>query len=145
MAKKPTKHDPVFLQSMIAHFLHQDKIIWSQIRTLIAIHAGILPTSYYFKDTNGIGSIVILVGAFYTFLLFLFILKAEDDRDINLRSGVFDEYKSDDRMQLSGAPQSRWRSWARGWVLMRIMIISLILIDLILAYLYFFNPASFIR
>ncbi len=133
------KPDSTFFQALMAHYLHQDNILWNQIRTLIAIQAGVLAAGYALRNGT-LSPIIMLFGTMLTFLLLLFILKSEQDRDVNRQ--IMDEHKIDPRAMLSTSPPC-WRKWATGKNLIRVVVIMFIILDMMLAALYQWAPGFF--
>jgi len=68
--------------SLMGHRLHQDNLLWSRTRILMTVQAAVIAGAY-FQRSVWIGPAVLYLGAILIFVLYLWILRDQDDRDVN--------------------------------------------------------------
>ena len=78
------KADTLF-KALFDHHLYQDRIMWDQVRTLLALQGAVLAAGYVTRGTFYV-LLPALIGIVFTVIVFLFVTKAGHDRDINLNT-----------------------------------------------------------
>lgn len=79
---KGDKIDSGLYRALISHQTHQDRLLWSRVQLLIAVQAGVLVAGFSLREYWQ-GTIIMILGAVFTFGVYSLMLKDEADRDIN--------------------------------------------------------------
>jgi hypothetical protein len=74
---------PEVYNALVAHYLHQDNLIWTSIQYISLVQVGTLTAGFALRS-HWLGAIIMAVGGILSILIALFIMKCSDDRDINL-------------------------------------------------------------
>ncbi len=138
-------------EALMAHVLHQDRLVWDVSQVLIAVQGGVLLAGYSLRP-HWLSVAILLLGAFLTLLLLALVRKHELDRDINRRvmdrlaeSLLPDSLKGELRQPNTTEPIVRIsapasHSHMRGRFILRSVIYMLIAIDIGFAILIYFTP-----
>jgi hypothetical protein len=147
------ENDSGLYEALMAHGLHNDNLIWSQFQTLLALQGAAIATGYAFR-TSWPSPIIMLGAALLTILLFFFILRTEEDRDVNriimdelakklipndVQEILRNKGLKEPFVRVAGTPP-RWRKWIRARYVMRSFILVFFLCDIFLACLYVWSP-----
>jgi len=76
------KIDSGLYGALVAHQLHQDNLLWSRTQLIIAIQSGILVAGFILREC-WLGTIIMMLGAFFSFGVLCLMLKDEADRKVN--------------------------------------------------------------
>lgn len=132
--------------ALMAHYLHQDHLLWSRTQLLIALQVAILAVGYS-QRCLWLAPAIMLFGALVTFLIMILVIKDQADRDVNLpimdkladellpneiKDKLFQE-GNDTHIRLTTTLRSRF---IRGRYILKGVLMLFIFIDILLAALY---------
>ncbi|HEY5707473.1 MAG TPA: hypothetical protein VIS96_18085 [Terrimicrobiaceae bacterium] len=138
-------------EALLAHALHQDRLVWDVSQMLIAVQGGVLISGYALRS-HWFAVAILLLGAFLTLFLLALVRKHELDRDVNRRlldslaeSLVPENVKHQLRRTKTSEPIVRISAAAphshmRGRFILRTVIFALIAVDIAFAGLIYFAP-----
>lgn len=147
------RHDSCLYSALMAHYLHQDHLLWSRTQLLIAVQAAVLATGFSQRG-HWLAPAIMLFGALLTFLIMLLVIKDRADRNVNLPimdklsdallpDGIKDELRQEKKatnIQLTKTLRFRFICGRyitiRGWYIIKSVLIMFIFIDILLAVLY---------
>ena len=69
--------------ALMAHYLHQDRLMWGGVQFIIAVQAAVLAGGFV-QRSNWAGWALMLLGVVLTLVILGFIKKSMNDRDVNL-------------------------------------------------------------
>jgi hypothetical protein len=142
------RQDSALYSALMAHYLHQDRLLWSRTQLLIAVQAAILAAGFS-QRSHWLAPAIMLFGALLTFLILILVIKDQADRDANLP--IMDKLADDllpdrikDKLHQEGKdPPIRltttlppWVAFIRGRYVIKGVLIIFIFIDILLAALY---------
>jgi len=130
----------------MAFYLHQDRLMWSRVHFLIAIHTAVFAGIFLQRD-NWLGPAIALFAAFMTLLISIIMLVDLGVRDLNvplikeIEGKLLSQKikkKFPDAFQLSG----RLPSWATHAII-ESTLMAFFVIDVIIAFLFWVAPHLF--
>ena len=73
-------------QALMAHYLHQDRLLWSRVQLLIAVQGAVLVAGFYIHSENSwLATVIMIAGAMVTIIIFYLVTLDISDRDKHLR------------------------------------------------------------
>jgi len=145
-----TPADSGLLRAMMAHWIHQDRLLWSRIQTLMALQGAVLAGAFVLR-ASWLGPALLLLGAALTTLVLAFTWNDLDDRDQNAR--VLDSLMAalappsgrvlpspPSTLRLT-AHRPSWRRWVRARRVVPGVMLFFTLLDLGLAVLQIWAPS----
>lgn len=78
----------VLFQSMITHWIHEDNLYWSQVKTLLTIQFA-LYASWYALGSSILSSIIMFISAAASYYIFRLANTIRKNRDVNLSAITF--------------------------------------------------------
>jgi hypothetical protein len=132
--------------ALMAHVLHQDRLIWDIAQLVIALQAGVLASSYAARE-HWLGPAILLLGAGVTLVLLALVVKCEMDRDVNrelmdmlgsrfipteVRAELLRLGRREPLVRISATPP-RWYRFVRGRYIVRAVLVFVTALDLALA------------
>ncbi len=150
--KRTTKSQYATLYStLMAFYVHQDRLMWSRVHFLIAVHVAVLAGGLTQAD-NWVGPAIMLLGALITCLITVIMLvdQAVRDKNVPMMEKIEDELvpkriKNElsqegkaDRVQLS----VKLPPWATRLIVGSVLGVFLG-IDIVVAYLFAYAPHLF--
>lgn len=132
-------------QALTEHRIHQDQLLWSRVQTLHLIQAGILGGSFALRFSSSIpvfGGILLILGGFLTF--FLFLITRYDYLDQKVNQPLMDELAERLLPQdMRSKYKVRWtaeRAFLPGHCVFSFIIVGFIAVDLILGVAFLIRP-----
>jgi hypothetical protein len=141
-----------FLKIIADLNLHLDRVIWSQIQTLIALEGAVLGAGYATRGSS-VSIFVVVTGFIFLSLLYLFVERLRDNRDVNmpLADKLIELYADSELKNLIGVedigrrlrfarhlPNGKWMIWSpdhvplvTGTWLFRLAFGSFLVLDLV--------------
>jgi hypothetical protein len=141
-------------RALMAHVLHQDRLVWDMARLVVVLQGGVLGTSFALCG-QALGSHVLLVGALLTGVLLALVYKCEIDRDVNrrlmdalsarlvpevLRSELLPHVGQEPIVRIAATPP-RWCPFLRGRVIIRCVLGGFAVFDMLLAVLFWMRAS----
>jgi len=141
--------DSGLYEALMAHMLHQDRLVWDMTQLIVVIQGGALASGFTLRS-HWLGPVVLLFGAVLTIMLLALVVKSELDRDAN--RAIMDrlanellpqKIKGELRQQGKGEPfvrvsvtPPRWYGFLRGRYIVRGLLVGFAVLDTILAGLF---------
>lgn len=73
-------------QALMAHYLHQDRLLWSRVQLLTAVQGAVLVAGFYTHSDNGwLAAAIMIAGAIMTAIIFYLVTLDISDRDKHLK------------------------------------------------------------
>ncbi len=70
----------------MAHYLHQDRLLWSRVQLVIAVQGAVLIAGFYTRNDNAwLAAAIMIAGAIMTAIIFYLVTLDISDRDRNLK------------------------------------------------------------
>ena len=127
MSDEPKIGPEAILKIFIDQNFHHDRLIWSQLQTLIALQAATVAGAYVTRGSS-LSVLAIGIGALFLVLLYLYIERLRECRDTNM--GYADDliklYADDGVKNILGEveghrlrlykpmPRKKWIAWQEG-------------------------------
>lgn len=138
---------------LMAHYLHEDRMVWSGVQFLIAIQTGVLVAGFS-QRLSWYAPAIMVFGFLITAVILGFISKSSKDRDLNLHVmdalvenllpreviSKFDDIRGESRnspryVSLTSEPP-RWLPFLRGRYLLYGIFATFMFLDIALAVTY---------
>jgi hypothetical protein len=107
--KRPTIGPETVLKILVDFNLHQDRLIWSQLQTMIALQGATLAGGYALRGTS-LSVIVVLLGVAFLAFLYLYIERLRKNRDINMPvvDKLINRFGENTLKEILGEVNGRW-------------------------------------
>ena len=79
-------HDKIYPElydTLVSNYIHQDQLIWTRIELMFFFQAAVLTAGFSLR-ANLNGTLIMCMGGIFTILLYLYILRTFDNRNVNL-------------------------------------------------------------
>lgn len=145
---KDTTRASVLYRALMAHVLHQDRLLWDVAQLLTAVQGAVLASSFTLRH-YWLGPTILLFGAALTLVLLAWVVKTELDRDVNraimdkladhllpdtIKEELRQQGKSEPFVRIAATPP-RWYI-LRGRHIARCVLIGFVVLDFVLAGLF---------
>ena len=74
--------DSGFFRALLSYHIHQDRLVWGRVNLLILVQGGLLYAGFAQRWSN-LGTVIMISGAIFLFILFVIALRDRDAREVN--------------------------------------------------------------
>jgi hypothetical protein len=139
--------------TLLAHCLNQNDMMWSRTQLLIAVQGGVIVAAYYlstFPSGLSLACYVLVGGAILTALMTLLAIEDQQDRDANreVMDKIYLElmktlgwkdmqaikFEKDDFFKFRLTKRPLWLVWADGDYILVFVFLGFIALDLVLCF-----------
>lgn len=137
MEQSQLQADSAFFRGLMSLWIHEDRLIWSHTRTLIALQAGVLGGAYSIHGPSKVLAILLLVlGVILSVILFLIIQNNKQFRDRNapltvkIGKSLSQPYCDADTLEFGLSAKLKWFRRLTGLRLLMCVVILLVVVDI---------------